>query len=373
MGNVSDIEGKDIPIKAFAEKRKLWRNLTIYEEACKIDFVELESRFEGHVQATTDRLARAVKDIQESIISQVGRLKILETGNMKLIRDVVIAPKKLSDGVKHVKNICLNSFGYVYLEGRSDALIEVENSFGKSIKFGEDSGPFAFVLREQGWDIENGYERNRAHFADIADLTPAEALKKFKRKVPMTKRQYSQLLDMAKGRAFTVAGIIEKDILRTIQDLLYKGIREGASIKDFAFALRQANIEYTGTVYGTDKKKGEPISPVHTETILRTNFASVYSDGRWDLFNDPAVVSFVPAYQYSAILDTRTRETHRRMDERVYLRDDPIWYKWRPPAGYNCRCILTPVTVNMDFSVSRPTALKPDPGFGALIEARVPR
>ncbi len=126
-------------------------------------------------------------------------------------------------------------------------------------------------------------------------MTPKKALDRFRRKVPMTKRQYSQLLDMAKGRAFTVAGIIEKDMLRTIQELLYKAIREGAPLSDFSNALREANVKYTGSVYGTEKKKGQPLSPIHTETIVRTNFASVYSEGRWDMFNDPAVVSFVPA------------------------------------------------------------------------------
>jgi len=365
----------NVPITAIKDqpkaKPKLWRNLTVYEEAAKIDFAQMGEDMGRQVKSTTDRIAEAVEDIEESIIAQTKRLKILETGNMKPIRDIVIAPKKLQDGVRHIKNICLNSFGYMYLEGKRGGLLEVENSYGKKIKFAEDSGPFVFELKDDGYIIENGYSNNRAYFADIADLTPAEALKKFRRKIPMTKKQYSQLLDMAKGRAFTVAGIVEKDILKSVQEMLYKAIREGAPLKDFAFALKQANIKYTGTVYGSDAKKGEPISPIHTETIVRTNFASVFNDGRWDLFNDPAVVGFVPAYQYSGILDNRIRETHRKMDGKIYPRDDPIWNRWRPPCGYNCRCILTPVTINMKYSVSNPTALKPDPGFGALTDTRV--
>lgn len=358
---------QNIPIVAVVtQERKLWRNLTRYEEAAKVDFLELERQFEEHVKSTTSGMAGEIENIQTSIIEQVRRLKILENRDMKRIKDVIIAPRKLQDGVKHIRNICLNAFAYVYLEGRSAGLQEVENSLGKKVIFQEQSGPLAFVLQDQGYDILNGMDHNRAHFAGISDMTPKEALDRFRRRVPMTKRQYSQLLDMAKGRAFTVAGIIEKDMLRVLQELLYKAIREGAPLEDFAHALKKANIKYTGSVYGTEQKKGQPISPIHTETIVRTNFASVYSDGRWDMFNDPAVVSFVPAYQYSAILDQRTRETHRKMDKKVYARDDPIWKRWRPPAGFNCRCLLTPITANMEYVISAPTSLQPDPGFGAL-------
>ena len=357
-----------IPITGFKEEKpKLFRSLTVYEEACKIDFIKLDSTFDDQVASTTARIADNVREIEDSIIKQVSRLKILENGSTARIKNVIIAPGKLSDGVRHIRNSCVNAFAYVYLEGRANALTEVETSLHKKIKFSEASGVMYFVLHKPGYDIIDEFDERQAHFADIVDMTPKESLDQFRRRVPMTKRQYSMLLDMAKGRAFTVAGIVEKDMLRTVQELLYKAIREGATVKDFGFALKKANVKYTGTVYGTDAKKGEPISPIHTETIIRTNFASVYSDGRWDLFNDPAVVSFVPAYQYSGILDSRIRETHRKMDSRIYPRDDPIWKKWRPPNGYNCRCILTPVTVNMDYTVSNPTALKPDPGFGSLV------
>jgi SPP1 gp7 family putative phage head morphogenesis protein len=373
---------QDIPIIAVRnppkeddaeKKKKLYRSLTVYEEASKVDFIEIDTRLEGYVESTTNRLVKSINDLQDSIISQVRRSNILTTGNMRLIRDIVIAPKKLQDGVKHVKNIVLNSLGYVYLDGRLQGLTEVESSLGKKVKFDESSGPFTFTWNDTGYSIANGHERFRAMFADIADVKPKEALDKFKHKVPMTKRQFSRLLDTSKGRAFTVAGLIEKDVLRNTQELLYKAIDEGASIDDFAFALKQSNIKYTGTVYGTDLKKGLPITPVHTEVILRTNFATVYNNGRWDLFNDPAVVEFVPAYQYSAILDQRTREIHRKMDKRIYPRNDPVWKKWKPPAGYNCRCQLTAVTINMDYIVSAPTALRPDPGFGSLSDARLPR
>jgi SPP1 gp7 family putative phage head morphogenesis protein len=135
-------------------------------------------------------------------------------------------------------------------------------------------------------------------------------------------------------------------------------------LPEFKTALEKANVKYTGTVYGTDKLKGEAITPYHMETILRTNFADVYNRGRDSFFNDPDVVEFVPAFQYSAILDSRTRDDHRKMDGRIYNRDDPIWQRWSLPAGYNCRCIRVPVTVNQQYSVSNPTNLKPDEGFG---------
>jgi SPP1 gp7 family putative phage head morphogenesis protein len=131
--------------------------------------------------------------------------------------------------------------------------------------------------------------------------------------------------------------------------------------------LREANVRYTGTAFGTAAKKGQPIKPFHAETILRTNFTTIYNRGRMALMNDRDVVEFVPAYQYSAILDSRTRDTHAFMDGRIYLRDDPIWDDWTPANGFQCRCMIIPVTSNIPFTVSRPTKVEPDTGFSGSI------
>jgi SPP1 gp7 family putative phage head morphogenesis protein len=73
----------------------------------------------------------------------------------------------------------------------------------------------------------------------------------------------------------------------------------------------------------------------------------------------------VVAFQYSAILDDRTRANHAEMDGRIYLINDPIWDTWTPPNGFNCRCVLIPITKYEQFEVSDPPPADclPDEGF----------
>jgi len=174
-------------------------------------------------------------------------------------------------------------------------------------------------------------------------------------------------------RSWTIAGVVENDVLNSARTLLVRGIDEGWTLPEYTKAFRDANVQYTGTAYGTAAKAGQPIKPYHMETIVRTNFSTVYNDSRWVMMNHPDVIEFVPAYQYSAILDTRTRPTHARMDGKIYPRDDPIWQRWNPPAGYSCRCYLVPVTSNHPYTVSRPTRVDPDPGFGGRTDITATR
>ncbi|WP_413462560.1 minor capsid protein, partial [Kingella kingae] len=44
-----------------------------------------------------------------------------------------------------------------------------------------------------------------------------------------------------------------------------------------------------------------------------------------------------PYWQYVAINDKRTRETHRKLHGRVYAADDPVWGSLHPPWDFRCR------------------------------------
>jgi len=294
------------------------RQPTKYETFCRIDFAERHRASEIGITDTLDKIVVAVEGIEKNIVNQVIRHKILSKGNYA-------AARKITVNTTPIRQVCLNSFVYTYLKGKEDARKEIEASLRKRFRI-VDSGRRVKLFDDQA--IER--------FFNIAELKPEDALKQFRRRVPIKKSEYTRMLGRERNKAFTVAGVIEKDMIGQVQVLVDKAIDQGWGTREFSHALKQANLKYTGTAYGTDRLKGQPITPYHTETILRTNFADVYSYGRESMFNDPDVIEFVPAYQYSAILDTRTRATHYQMDGRIYARDDPIWDDWNPPNGYNC-------------------------------------
>lgn len=57
---------------------------------------------------------------------------------------------------------------------------------------------------------------------------------------------------------------------------------------------------------------------------------------RWQQFQEEKEVT--PNLRYEAIMDERTRESHRNLNGTVRPIDDPFWNTYFPPNGWNCRC-----------------------------------
>jgi phage putative head morphogenesis protein, SPP1 gp7 family len=150
----------------------------------------------------------------------------------------------------------------------------------------------------------------------------------------------------AHARAFTVARVTSMDILEDIRGEVQKALDAGTSLQDFKNTLtdkltikgwfapegEDAIIELPD---GTTRKR---IAPWRLETIYRTNLQSAYSTGRYRQMEE--VKSRRPYLQYKAIMDSRTRDAHAAMNNKVYRFDDPIWDQWYPPNGFNCRCYV---------------------------------
>jgi len=332
----SRIRGNGKDKESFAEGK--YRELTVYEEASGVTPQRLEQRIEDWVSDGREMIKTGVEGIIEDIGKQVRRKKIIEGKSYKGIQEIVINPKPIKDAM-------LNQLVWAYFLGKADAKDEVEKSLGQTLKLS---------------------------FADASSETfsPKEALEYWvKKKILVRPNEFKAMTDREKTKAFSIAGIIEKDILASMQELLVKAVDQGWSVDQFVFNLQERNIQYTGTAYAVDKT-GEPIAAYHAETILRTNFGEIYNIGRWQLYNDPDVDAFVPALQYNAILDSRTRPNHAAMDGKIFAKKDPILSIWRLPAGYNCRCIWVAVTSNMQYSVSEKPNVSPDRGFGGVFDER---
>ncbi len=84
-------------------------------------------------------------------------------------------------------------------------------------------------------------------------------------------------------------------------------------------------------------------SDAYAENIMRTTGATVYTAGRFMQVSDPAVQQVIPAFQFSAVRDANVRDNHAAAHGLIAGVNDPIWDRFAPPLGFNCRCDLVMV------------------------------
>ncbi|MDD9817569.1 MAG: phage minor head protein [Gammaproteobacteria bacterium] len=140
------------------------------------------------------------------------------------------------------------------------------------------------------------------------------------------------------ARAFTVAKAAKLSVLHEIRIGLDKALADGITEREFIKTLKP-RLKKMGW-WGKDELKRQLGSTRRLKTIFRTNMASSYNAGRYREQKRRAELKIGarPYWQYIAVLDNRTRHSHRELNGKVFRHDDPFWDSFYPPNGYNCRC-----------------------------------
>lgn len=194
---------------------------------------------------------------------------------------------------------------------------------------------------------------NPADLKAIFGLEPKAAIDYLKTKGYAITWNWQQMLDQAHDQAFTVAKAMRLDLLSDIRESLEKALQEGQTLKQFIAEL-QPVLEaqgWWGKQVIVDSEGGAELvqlgSPRRLRTIYQTNLQSSYMAGRKASMEETAETH--PYWMYIAILDGKTRPSHRALHGKVFRHDDPIWSRIFPPNGFNCRCrviALTEAAVN---------------------------
>jgi SPP1 gp7 family putative phage head morphogenesis protein len=159
---------------------------------------------------------------------------------------------------------------------------------------------------------------------------------------------WQEQLDEAHARAFTVAKVARLDVLQDIRDALAAALKEGRTVRDFIKDLTptlQAKGWWGKQILVDSQGNAEVAqlgSPWRLRTIYHTNLQSAFMAGRYRAMADAA--DSHPYWQYVAVLDGRTRPSHRAMNGRVFRASDPLWNTAYPPNGFNCRCRARPMS-----------------------------
>jgi hypothetical protein len=73
------------------------------------------------------------------------------------------------------------------------------------------------------------------------------------------------------------------------------------------------------------------------DLILRQNVAMAHAVGQREVAEHPAVMDYLPNYEYDARDDARG--SHAQFDGLILPKTDPFWRTHYPPWEFNCRCM----------------------------------
>ena len=164
-------------------------------------------------------------------------------------------------------------------------------------------------------------------------LPPEKAIAYFKAKGYAFTWDWHEMLGAAHDKAFTVAKVMNQDILDDIRAMVQKALDEGISQHQFdkeLMPILQAK-GWWGKI-NTENGVAQLGSPRRLKIIYQTNLATSYSAGRKEAFLENAVDR--PYWQYVAVHDAQTRPSHLALDGKVFPYDDPFWTLFgRPGIG----------------------------------------
>lgn len=290
---------------------KLRRGLTEYEKG-KMNFEKINKELSNTEINLSVELSKLFFKIREDVLYFVKKKKIIDDKN-----------------IKEIDNISLKY------------LVDIKQTFKQFLMIGYNDG------RKTAND-EIKIKRSN-YVKPSAVLVPKAAIEFF--------NQYS----------FFLTGTERDYILKNVKAILMNGIQYGETSAEVNYKLEQFfdKYEVLQKMPNGELERIEDI-PGRIETISRTNISTAFNEGRYATFQDDDVKEIIPAYQYSAILDTRVTDFCEKQDGRIYAAADPIWTTIKPPNHFNCRSTIVPVFSDEKYEVSKHLAIHPAEGFGVV-------
>lgn len=190
---------------------------------------------------------------------------------------------------------------------------------------------------------------DKVDLSAVFGLPPEKAIEYFQAKGHTLTWDWKDLWQESQAKSFTVAKVMNTDILNDIRGALDDALNNGTTFHEFQKILTPilqakgwwGKTEHVNTLTG-ETGTAQLGSARRLKTIYQTNLQTAYMAGRYKSMMESTDTH--PYWQYVAVLDGRTRPTHRAMNGRVFRYDDPMWGALFPPNGFNCRCRVRPLT-----------------------------
>lgn len=180
---------------------------------------------------------------------------------------------------------------------------------------------------------------------------PKEAVDYLKGKGYAISFDYDELMHSAHHTSFTVAKVMQLDLLTDIHQSLLQAQAKGTPFeqwkKDLIPTLKAKQWWGEKEIY--DERTGEyktiRIDGNRLKTIFQTNINTSYEVGRCRQMEQlPPEFAYL---RYWAIRDARSRPKHAALHGLILPKSDPWWDINRPKNGWRCRCTVQALTKAM--------------------------
>lgn len=162
---------------------------------------------------------------------------------------------------------------------------------------------------------------------------PKEVLALFDKRTVMTKAEWLAASRRLKDNAFFIAGDKTRRLGSEIRDLLTEILRANKLEGDFIARLKELELSYTG---------GGKVAEYHARTVFRNAATRAFNEERLEALKGPNLRDGFPMVKYSAIMDSRTTDICKSLNQQVFNVNDPDLP--RPPNHHNCRSSLIPIS-----------------------------
>ena len=175
---------------------------------------------------------------------------------------------------------------------------------------------------------------------------PTAVYEYLKSKKPEIHFDYDEIMHDAHKKAFTAAKMINLDLLKDTQASLTKAFKEGVGFDEWKKSVKPmlAKKGWLGNIKVKDPKTGEEkeiyVGNRRLRTIFNTNMRTAYAKARYE----SQMQSLGEYFRYTAVLDGRTREAHRKLHGKTLPKTDKFWDTNYPPNGWGCRCKVQVLT-----------------------------
>lgn len=184
---------------------------------------------------------------------------------------------------------------------------------------------------------------------NFAGLVDKAAFEHFKAKKILPGYSHYDVWLYQHSLAFTVAKMMDADMLAEVKDAIEAAQRNGTAFADFKKRLKPYLMAkgWWGEQIMTDPLDGKPKlvqlgSTRRLKTIFDTNMRTAFAAGQWQRIQ--ANKKALPYLRYNKSASGHPRDGHKRYYGLVLPVDHDIWKVIFPPNGYGCKCSVSALT-----------------------------